>query len=794
MPVLLGGLMLPAAAQTTGSVGIGTTAPDASALLELSTTNKGLLLPRLTQVQREAIQSPAAGLLIYQTDNTAGLYIYGGTSWSLLPNATQQQSADNLGNHTATTNLNLGAHKLAGNGGSLGLSIGSTGVVYTDSNLALADNDLYLRATPTFLDTNHGLGYYGPSKRWSAGTAQTATTSSLAVEGPVLYGYAGGVLGTNFSGTRTTALYWNNQGRVGIATTNPQSTFHVAGTAGTANVRLESLGGSGTRVVTADGSGNLSTTSTSSLADNLGDHTATTNLNLNTSHDLLLRGSTDTNHGLGFYGAGKTWTAGTAQSSTATALTVDGPVLYGYTGGVLGTNVAGNRTTALYWNSAGRVGVATTSPQTTFHVAGTGGTSNVRLESLGGSGARMVTTDNSGNLSTASIPTDAQVLGFGNGTLSISGGNSISLSSLSDNLGSHTATTAFNLQGNALTGSGSSISGVGLGVRADGGLNIGQNTTQNSIYLGYQAGQNNTGRRNLFVGYQAGASNSSGNSNQFVGYLAGASNTTGGLNVFSGEESGGSNDSGYFNVFTGVYSGVANTSGSGNVFVGYYSGSNNTRGVDNTAVGNGAGPTSGNLSNTLALGSNADVTTNNTIQLGDSHITSLRCQVDVTTTSDARFKYDVQADVPGLAFIRRLRPVTYRLDAAKQQQFTRTGVLPAGFTRDPQAPVHTGFLAQEVEQAAQALNYRFDGVHTPAGARDYYGLGYSQFVVPLVKAVQEQQQQIEAMQAQNAALQTQLRSRNAQADADHAALLTLQAQMAQLLNPAATTLSAQAQR
>jgi hypothetical protein len=66
-------------------VSSGTSSSAASALLELSTTNKGLLLPRLTQTQRNAVANPAAGLMIYQTDNTPGLYLWGGKSWSLIP-------------------------------------------------------------------------------------------------------------------------------------------------------------------------------------------------------------------------------------------------------------------------------------------------------------------------------------------------------------------------------------------------------------------------------------------------------------------------------------------------------------------------------------------------------------------------------------------------------------------------------------------------------------------------------------------------------------------------------------
>ncbi|HVX26975.1 MAG TPA: tail fiber domain-containing protein, partial [Parafilimonas sp.] len=66
---------------SSGSVGIGTTTPDPSAKLDIRTTNKGLLMPRLTQAQRNAIPSPANGLLIYQTDNNPGFYYYNGTAW-----------------------------------------------------------------------------------------------------------------------------------------------------------------------------------------------------------------------------------------------------------------------------------------------------------------------------------------------------------------------------------------------------------------------------------------------------------------------------------------------------------------------------------------------------------------------------------------------------------------------------------------------------------------------------------------------------------------------------------------
>ena len=56
--------------------------PDASAALDITSTTGGLLVPRMTETQRDAISSPAAtGLMIYQTDGTAGFYYYNGSSW-----------------------------------------------------------------------------------------------------------------------------------------------------------------------------------------------------------------------------------------------------------------------------------------------------------------------------------------------------------------------------------------------------------------------------------------------------------------------------------------------------------------------------------------------------------------------------------------------------------------------------------------------------------------------------------------------------------------------------------------
>jgi len=166
-----------------------------------------------------------------------------------------------------------------------------------------------------------------------------------------------------------------------------------------------------------------------------------------------------------------------------------------------------------------------------------------------------------------------------------------------DNLGNHTATQALNLQAQALTGTGTDLgTTVGVGVRADGGLNLGQNGGGANVFLGYQAGQATTpsgttsrGRRNMFSGYQAGASNTTGGDNLFSGYRSGFANTTGNTNLFMGYLSGASNTTANLNQFVGHESGAANTTGNSNHFVGYRSGYSNTTGSRNQFEGYASG-------------------------------------------------------------------------------------------------------------------------------------------------------------------------------------------------------------
>ncbi len=63
-----------------GVNGDGST-PDPSAMLDVKSTTRGFLAPRMTEAQKNAIELPAVGLLVYQTDNITGYYLFDGTSW-----------------------------------------------------------------------------------------------------------------------------------------------------------------------------------------------------------------------------------------------------------------------------------------------------------------------------------------------------------------------------------------------------------------------------------------------------------------------------------------------------------------------------------------------------------------------------------------------------------------------------------------------------------------------------------------------------------------------------------------
>jgi hypothetical protein len=294
----------------------------------------------------------------------------------------------------------------------------------------------------------------------------------------------------------------------------------------------------------------------------------------------------------------------------------------------------------------------------------------------------------------------------------------------------------------------------------------------NNTAVGFDALENNNvGYYNSSMGFVALRENQSGYENNAIGAAALLANTTGHENNALGTYALYHNVDGWANVAIGaeaLYNTDNNSPGvpSGNVAAGYHAGFNNISGFDLTIIGNGADVGGSNLHNATAIGHAALVTTNNTVVIGQNTSgMSIGGYAPWTNWSDGRFKENINENVPGLSFITKLRPVTYTMNLEKIDRHI-TQQLPDSIakkyynTKDAyelsKRETHTGFIAQEVEELAKQLNYQFDGVHAPQNQSDHYGLAYSQFVIPLVKAVQEQQQQIEELKTLVLQLQQQI--------------------------------------
>ncbi len=321
-------------------------------------------------------------------------------------------------------------------------------------------------------------------------------------------------------------------------------------------------------------------------------------------------------------------------------------------------------------------------------------------------------------------------------SFTVSGGlTGTSLTASSGDINLNTATNAYQIAGNDIlwyNNTTNMFAGVGAG-------NSGITTSYNSAFgnLALSSANTTAGYCSAF-GASALKSNTSGGNNSAFGYYALTSNTSG------------TNNAAY-----GWYAGNNNTTGSNNTFLGNITGGTNTTGSNNTFVGIAANVSTYSLTNCTSIGNAASVNASNKVRIGNSSVTVIEGQVAWTSVSDGRFKTNIKEEVEGLNFIKKLRPVSYQFDTKKFDEFLTKNMPDSMKSFYSQGAdyatsssiIHTGFIAQEVEQAAKDCHYNFDGVHAPVDDNDNYGIAYSQFVVPLVKAVQEQQTMIDNLNA-----------------------------------------------
>jgi hypothetical protein len=194
--------------------GIGTTTPHASAKLDVTSTDKGFLPPRMTSSQRTSIQSPAAGLMVYQTDGTAGLYYYNGSAWIYIINSsTNVLSVVNGGTGTTTST--------------------GTGSVVLNTNATLANPTL---TSPTLgVASGTSLALSGTTSSTSPSSGALTVAGGFGVAGQI---YAGGIQNTPIgntnasSGSFTTIVASGNITATGNLTGGNSSSSSISGFAG----------------------------------------------------------------------------------------------------------------------------------------------------------------------------------------------------------------------------------------------------------------------------------------------------------------------------------------------------------------------------------------------------------------------------------------------------------------------------------------------------------------------------------------------------------------------------------
>jgi hypothetical protein len=211
----------------TGNVGIGSNASISSALLELNSTSKGFLPPRMTAAQRAAIASPVAGLIVYETDNKV-LYQHDGSIWRKLLNSSFWNSSD-----TRSWVYNLSD--------SIGVGTSSpdekfhvyNGQLLMSRSSSYDNHILFSMPAAAAVSEHEGLKFRvaGVDKAFVGYSSNSLSPSVLRLSG---------------NGSNANDLTISSTGYVGLGTNDPQEKLHVQGSAilnaSSATLQLQTAG------------------------------------------------------------------------------------------------------------------------------------------------------------------------------------------------------------------------------------------------------------------------------------------------------------------------------------------------------------------------------------------------------------------------------------------------------------------------------------------------------------------------------------------------------------------------
>ncbi|MBS1607429.1 MAG: tail fiber domain-containing protein [Bacteroidetes bacterium] len=702
-------------ASDNAHVGIGTTNPDGSSLLDMTSVEKGLLIPRMTQAQRDAIASPANGLLLYQIDATPGFYFYNGSSWSTVGGASNN------------------VWSLSGN---TGTSSNSNFIGTLDNQPLVFKVNNQLAGKLSNPNTSYGIGSMALTTTGLNNTAFGFSALNSNIEGEkntaigsmALYGN----VSTYNTGVGYTSLYSNTTGSSNTAT-GYGSMFNTS--TGSANAAF----GSSTLNYNTTGANNTAI-GHASIGNNT---TGMGNIGLGVL-SLQNNISGDYNMALGSYAD-----VSAPNLTNATAIGANSQV--GCSNCLVLGSVSGNNGATSNVN----VGIGTITPNANAALEVSGTTKGILIP-------RMTQTQRDAIVSPATsllIYQTDNTPGFYyyNGSVWTTVGGASNVWSLNGNSGTNGSGFIGTLDNQPLN---FVINNQPAGKIALRNVSLGVNSlsansgTENTAIGSFALWQNSSGTYNTAEGSDALRTNTTGFNNTAIGAQSLYFNQSGSFNTAMGSGSLSANLA-TGNAGFGVNALEGNTSGTYNTAHGTFSLTNNVSGSQNTAIGANANVSGGALNNATAIGYGATVDASNKIRLGNSAITVIEGQVPFTTPSDGRFKYNIKEDVGGLDFILKLRPVTYQFDVKKLDDEMRgTEVKNANYIlqasyNEAAAVRRTGFIAQEVEKAAIEAGFNFSGIIKPQTAKDHYGLSYESFVVPLVKAIQEQQKQIDDLKKEN---------------------------------------------
>ncbi|MFZ4706608.1 MAG: tail fiber domain-containing protein [Bacteroidales bacterium] len=755
--------------------------PDNSAMLDVKSTTKGMLVPRMTAAQRDAITSPSKGLLIFCTDNNLFFSNYGtpvSPNWISISSqwasngANISYSSGNVGIGTLTPETRL---DIRGNSPDDGgnIQIGNSDASHKLVLFAGRTNDpnpfiFWKTGDPLRFTTDEG----GWSEKMRITSNGQLGLGTVTPDNSAIADFSS--LSKGFLPPRMTTLQRN-------AIASPATGLLVFDT------DINSLF---TR--TSAGWVQLGTASTWSLTGNTGTNPAINFIGTTDDNDLVLKRNNLMAGYVGTYNCSYGMNALNPLSTGSYNSAIGNNALYSNTTGYnntangvysLSSNTTGfsntaNGVDALYFNTTGSENTANGVNSLLFNTTGSNNTS-------GGKDALANNTTGYSNTASGYKALYSNTTGAGN---TANGYQSL-----------YSNTTAFNNTANGYQTLYSNTTGIYN--LANGYQSLYSNTIGNyNIASGFQSlYSNTTGNSNIANGELSLFSNTSGYKNTSIGSRTLYYNTTGYYNTASGYSSLFNNTIGIQNTAIGSYSLDYNTTGNNNTAtgfwalfsntndlntaVGYYASQttssgfrntsigansllNNTSGSYNTALGCNTGPNSANLSNTTCIGMDATATATDMVRIGNVYVNSIGGQVGWTVLSDGRFKENIKEDVPGLAFISQLRPVTYNVNREKVNDFTGVNSRKKEQAKDNTAgsstyktealsETTTGFIAQEVEASAKKIGYDFNGVDAPKNEKDMYGLRYDEFVVPLVKAVQELNALNETQKITNAELKAQ---------------------------------------